>query len=167
MDMNKKIFIDASLFLGMHKKDEAIRIACKNFFVGYFTKKLNMSLEHVGKCDDVIWKEYSPDLQDAYYPFMDRLHQNMQIKRIQYQKYDLELALKEPLIKEFNPFHSLLLAQVINHNGVLYTLEPHLLERKDLPIKKIITSMEAKSLRETKFPKKLEARYQTSLVLKT
>ena len=57
-------------------------------------RKIVMSLEQVGRCDDIIWG-YPRELQDAYYPFMDRLHTEMRIHRIPFGEQDLEVALKD------------------------------------------------------------------------
>ena len=61
-----KEYIDASVFLGMHSPNEAIRIACKNFFVRRLNRSIVMSLEQVGKCDDVIWSSYTDEEQATY-----------------------------------------------------------------------------------------------------
>src|SRR3989338_8981668 len=91
-----KEFIDSTIFMGMHNKDETIRIACKNFFVKRIKKKIYMSLEQVGKCDDIIWK-FDRRTQDAYYPFMDNLHTIMNIKRVSYNEKDIKhsMSIKE------------------------------------------------------------------------
>lgn len=89
--MNGDIFIDATVFLGMHSSDETTRRACKGFFVQRLNDRVCMSLEHVGMCDDVIWAQ-PRTVQDAYYPFMDVLHTDMKIDRRGYTRGDLALA---------------------------------------------------------------------------
>ena len=84
-----KEFIDSTIFMGMHSVDEKIRIACKNFFIDHLKKTIFMSLESVGKCDDIVW-HFDRETQDIYYPFMDRLHTVMDIQRIPYDKSDLD-----------------------------------------------------------------------------
>ena len=52
----KRVFIDASAFLGMHSEDEKVRRQSANFFITHFNSTVYMSLEQVGYCDDVIWR---------------------------------------------------------------------------------------------------------------
>lgn len=149
-------FIDASLFMGMHSQDEATRIACKGFFVERLHSSVMMSLEHVGRCDDVVW-HYGRTLQDLYYPFMDNLHTDMRIVRRGYEEKDLRLALSSPLLQELPMFERLLLAMVINREGTLYSVSRRLLGRKDLPVKAPSANQEAR------FPGNLEQLYSVSL----
>ena len=118
-----KDFIDASLFMGMHSQDEATRIACKNFFVERLHSSVMMSLEHVGRCDDMVW-QYGREVQDAYYPFMDNLHTDMRIVRRGCEEQDLRLALTSPLLQELPMLDRLLLAMVINRGGDALHGEP-------------------------------------------
>jgi hypothetical protein len=152
---NDNSFVDASVFLGIHSEDEAVRVACKGFFVERSCAMVTMSLEHVGRCDDVIWR-YDRDLQDAYYPFMDNLHTDMRIVRRCYQEHDVRLALSSPRLDGLPMFDRLLLAMVINADGVLHSVNERLLGRSDLPVRAPSTTTEAP------FPSKLEQLYQAS-----
>jgi len=155
-----KEFIDASVFLGMHSKDEKIRVSCKNFFVNSLKNKksISMSLEQVGKCDDVIWR-FPRKKQDAYYPFMDNLHTLMKIERVPYTKSDFELALKEKELTGLDFLQKLTISMAICRRGVMYTIDSALLSKKKLPVIKPAFS------RELYFPKNLEELYQKSLEL--
>jgi len=152
-------FIDASLFLGMHSRDESVRVPCKNFIVGRLRAGVTMSLEHVGRCDDVIWR-YGRALQDAYYPFMDNIHTDMRIERVGYEEEDLRLALDSPLLAEFSLFHRSMLARVLRTGGVLYTVSPRLRGRRALPVQSPVSGP------EMEFPERLERLYRTSLELR-
>jgi 4-hydroxy-tetrahydrodipicolinate synthase len=156
-----KEFIDASLFLGMHSSDEKTRIACKNFFVKRLKqgKSVTMSLEQVGKCDDVIWS-YSREEQDSYYPFMDMLHTDMDVKRIPYHEKDIETATTNSALKNLSLPDRLAIGMTLVQQGVLYTVNPQLLSHKDLPCR-----LPAKG-KELSFPKALEELYKESLELK-
>lgn len=155
-----KIFIDAALFLGMHSRCEAIRRACKNFVVLHLARPVFMSLEHVGWCDEVVWG-YSRELQDLYYPFMDRLHTEMDIHRIPYEEQDLHRALKAPILKGLELFDRLLLAQILNQNGLLYTVNPCLLTTPGLPVVGV-----GGATQELPFPETLDKSYEVSLALR-
>ena len=157
---DSRIFIDASLFLGMHGSDEPTRIACKNFFVEHLHGVVTMSLEHVGRCDDMVWR-YQRAVQDAYYPFMDNLHTDMKIPRRGYEAPDLHRALEAPELAAIPLFDRLLLAMVMNHDGVLYTASPHLWGRRGVPVQ----APEVGRM-ESVFPEKLEALYGESLRLR-
>jgi len=117
---NKNIFIDASAFMCMHCNDKKIANHTVGFFSNKFDHTLYMSLEQVGICDDIVWS-YSRDIQDAYYPFMDRLHSEMNVIRTSYTRDDVQLALADPTLEGIRFCHALVLAQVINHHGHLYT----------------------------------------------
>lgn len=148
-------FIDATIFMGMHSSDEKIRIACKNFFIARMKKTIFMSLENVGKCDDVVW-QFDRETQDAYYPFMDRLHTVMDIQRIPYDEKSLE-ARKANL--KLNTFQQLTLAQA--QSGKLFTLDEALLnENMDF------AQAPKNSSEEHKFPMDLEKAYEASLALR-
>ena len=154
-----RVFIDASLFLGMHSRDESVRVSSKNFIVGRLQEGVTMSLEHVGRCDDIIWR-YGRTLQDAYYPFMDNLHTDMRIERVGYEEEELRLALDSPLLAELSLFHRTLLARVLRTGGVLFTVSPRLLGRRALPVQSPVSGPEAE------FPERLERLYRTSLELR-
>jgi hypothetical protein len=159
MSPSSKEFIDSSLFLGMHSAVEATRRACKGFFVERLQGSVTMSLEHVGRCDDVVWR-HGRQVQDAYYPFMDNLHTDMRIVRRGYQEEDLRLALSSARLEGLQLYDRLLLAMVINQGGTLYSVSQRLVERTDLPVRPPPSSP------EEAFPGELERLYQTSLRLR-
>ena len=152
-------FIDATLFMGMHSKDNAVRLTCKAFFADRIADKVVMSWEQVGRCDDLVWG-YQRAVQDAYYPFMDNLHTDMSITRISYSENDVHLALTAPELADLPVHERLLLAQVMSRDGVRHTASPRLTGRTDLPIAEHETPMA-----EVAFPPALERLYQDSLVL--
>ncbi|HEX6077874.1 MAG TPA: DUF6190 family protein [Micromonosporaceae bacterium] len=154
-----EVFIDASLFLGMHSRNESVRSACKAFFVRYLNDKIVMSLEQVGRCDDVVWS-FGRELQDAYYPFMDNLHTDMRIDRRSYQESDLRTALRMPELANLPISDRLLVGMVAERSGTLYTVNPRLANRTDLPVV-VPPRSEPKS-----FPQPLERLYQHSLALR-
>jgi hypothetical protein len=153
------VFIDATVFMGMHSSDQTTRRACKQFFTSRLTSRVTMSWEQVGRCDDLVWG-YSRAVQDAYYPFMDTLHTDMTIARIGYSEEDTRRAFTMPELAGLPPHERLLLAQVFCRSGVLYTVSPRLISRKDLPV----ATVPAADAEDT-FPSHLERLYQDSLVL--
>lgn len=123
MSLNdKKVFIDASLFMGMHSENTHTRRQSIEFMAQHFNGQVYMNLEQVGMCDEYVW-QYERDIQDAYYPFMDVLHSEMDVKRIGYSQSDLNLSLLEHGIdvRHLTVQQRLLMAQVINHEGLLFT----------------------------------------------
>jgi len=151
------VFIDATTFLAMHSSDETKRIAAKNFFIENYTNTLYMTFEDVGMCDDIIW-QYDRTAQDLYYPFMDRLHTVIHIKRIPYAS---KIMGDLKLLAELNLQDNLLLSMVTIQRGKLYTFNSKLL---NLRTAKITTP--EKSNFERVFPTDLEQYYQTSLALR-
>lgn len=151
-------FIDASVFLGMHSTDENIRINCKNFFVRRFSKEIYMSFETVGECDDVIWS-FSRIHQDLYYPFMDRLHTIMNIKRIPYSLEEVHLMSLDKSLQKQKSGLNLALSKV--HKGAYYTLNQELISSS---IDNITTVPDEEI--ELMFPNELEKYYEESLILK-
>ncbi len=147
-------FIDITIFLVMHSMNDKIRIACKNFFVDRMEKTIFMSLENVGKCDDVIWR-FERKTQDVYYPFMDRLHTVVDIQRIPYDKKTVDN--RKP-INDLSIFQQLTLTQAINDK--LYTFDEAILRLK----LNFITS--PKFNNEKNLPDDLEQWYQSSLKLR-
>lgn len=150
-------FIDATVFLGMHSTNEEQRVACKNFFVERTEKTIFMSYENIGKCDDIVWS-FDRETQDAYYPFMDRLHTAMDIHRIPYDERTLECRTS---VDDLSLFRQLTLALSQAHGGVIWTCDRELLRRKrddvaSPPISKT----------EKDFPGDLEKRYRESLKLR-
>ncbi|RJQ81531.1 hypothetical protein D5S17_04850 [Pseudonocardiaceae bacterium YIM PH 21723] len=157
--MSPEIVIDASLFMGMHSTDDLTRVRCKGFFAQRIEGAVVMSLEHVGRCDDLVWS-YPRDVQDRYYPFMDVLHTDMDIRRIGYGEKELITALEDPVLAGLPMHERLLLAMVLRRDAVLYTVSPRLRAREDLPVHHI-------DLPSTSdFPDGLEQLYQESLVLR-
>lgn len=153
--------IDSALFLGMNSTDEAVRIACKGFFVRHVDRPLTMSLEQVGHCDDVIWG-FSRKLQDAYYPFMDSLHTVMTIERSGYEEQDLRRAIGDQLPEGLPTRERLLLGMVLNRRGMLHTVNSRLLAHPGMPVREPDPVGEHEPL----FPEYLERLYQTSLALR-
>jgi hypothetical protein len=178
-----KEFTDASVFLGMHSKDERVRIPCKNYFVERLNKQIGMSLEQVGKCDDVIWR-YTQEQQDAYYPFMDNLHTVMDIERIPYNEKDIQEAQFNQRLHGLDISDRLTAGMALAQRAVLYSVNPQLVnfkpkqpvlrfnresERASIPpawfeISDFIRSPEIG--KEQIFPDELERLYQQSLVVR-
>ncbi|MFB7591095.1 DUF6190 family protein [Streptomyces sp. NPDC056169] len=157
-------FIDAALFLGMHSADDGLRIAAKAFFVRHLEGRVVMSLEQVGRCDDVIWG-YSRELQDLYYPFMDHLHTVMDISREGYDRADVHLALSDSDTPQRLPFiDRMLLGQVINRKGLLHTVAPRESAFEGLPVRAVAAWPAGAP--EPSFPEPLERLYQESLALR-
>ncbi|MFF4415297.1 DUF6190 family protein [Streptosporangium sp. NPDC001559] len=151
-------YVDAALFMGMNSADEATRIACKSFFAARLNERVVMSLEQVGRCDDLVWR-FPREVQDAYYPFMDNLHTDMNIERRGYEPADL----REDLGKSTGslPAHErLLLGMVVNRGGVLHSASPRLLSLTGVPVLAPVDSA------ELSFPEPLERLYQASLMLR-
>jgi hypothetical protein len=149
-----KEYIDASVFLGMHSADEKTRIACKNYFVTRLNDPVGMSLEQVGKCDDVIW-QYSRKEQDAYYPFMDNLHTTMNIQRVGYNEKDIQEAITNPDLQDLSIADRLTAGMAIARGAELYSVNPRLVSND------YVRSPEAG--KELSFPQALEELYQQSL----
>lgn len=157
-------FIDAALFLGMHSADDGLRIAAKAFFVRHLEGRVVMSLEQVGRCDDVIWG-YSRELQDLYYPFMDHLHTVMDISREGYDRADVHLALSDSDTPRQLPFiDRMLVGQVINRKGLLHTVGPRSSAFEGLPVRAVADWPAGEP--EPSFPEPLERLYRESLALR-
>ena len=134
-------FVDSSFFLAMHSTDEPVRIACKNYFIERAHSEIFMSLEHVGWCDDVIWS-YSREKQDAYFPFMDQLHTDLNIHRLRYEDEDLRCAIEAQTLRRLDLFNRLLVAMVVRRGGVLYTVNEELLVQDGIPVKQYTSDKE-------------------------
>jgi uncharacterized protein DUF6190 len=117
-----------------------------------------MSLEQVGWCDDVVW-QYPRVVQDAYYPFLDTLHTTMPIRRVGYDEQDVAAALS-PALKDLPMRERLLVGIVLHYDAVLYTVNPRLRNRTDLPVAAVPPAD------EVPFLGGLEQLYQTSLALR-
>lgn len=155
--MSGEALIDATLFMAMNSTDERIRRQGKAFFVEHLSAGAVMPLEQVGRCDDVVWG-FARELQDAYYPFMDVLHTDMKIDRIGYTEEDLRLALESPRLADLPLGKRLTAAVVLNRGATLYTADPVLARRDDLPTGELPDVA-------SEFPGDLETLYQQSLVL--
>lgn len=125
---NRKIFIDASLFMGMHSIDEKTRNQSLSVMSEQFSQCIYMNLEQVGMCDEVVWR-YSRNIQDSYYPFMDVLHSEMDINRIGYSEADIARLSKDRRLIDtsLSVQRALLVAQTINNNALLYTHDKNIL----------------------------------------
>lgn len=82
-----------------------------------------MNHEQIGICDAVIWKA-SREIQDMYYPFMDRLHTDMAIDRAGYGYRDIAHALDHPQLAALRPDRAFLVGQTLVNRGVLATHDP-------------------------------------------
>ncbi|MFI5783044.1 DUF6190 family protein [Nocardia sp. NPDC051570] len=153
------IVVDAWAFLGMHSRDEALRHCCKGFFAQRLGERLIMSLEEVGRCDDVVWG-FPRDTQDAYYPFMDNLHTDARIDRLGYDEDDVRTSLYTPELVGLPMRERLLLGMVLRREAVLYTANPRLRDRADLPVRSVPEPS------ASGFPDRLELLYQDSLALR-
>ncbi|MGB6162346.1 MAG: DUF6190 family protein [Pseudonocardiaceae bacterium] len=156
--MSGNVYVDAALFLGMNSADESVRIACKSFFAARLFGRVVMSLEQIGRCDDLVWR-FPRTVQDAYYPFMDNLHTDMRIERRGYDETDMRLGLMIEL-DGLAMHERLLAAMVLNGDGVLWSVSPRLLAHRSLPVRPPETDG------ELLFPEALERLYCTSLALR-
>lgn len=153
-------FIDFTMFMGMHSENEEIRTAAKAFFAERLgNTSVVLSWEQVGRCDDFVWG-FSREIQDAYYPFMDVLHTDMDIVRFGYTQADVDRAFTAPELIGLPAYERLLMAQTLNHGGTLHTASPRLKDRTDLPVVPL-TAPDG----EATFPEELERLYHDSLVL--
>ena len=173
-------FIDASVFLGMHNKDEQVRVTCKNYFVQRLNEEIGMSLEQVGKCDDIIW-QLPRERQDAYYPFMDNLHSMMKIDRTPYNEGDVKEATFNQRLYGLDFSDRLTIGMVLARRGVLHTVNPQLVSLKpSIPLDRLGREVAVdtkwfdisdlvRSIQEGKeltFPTELERLYQQSLAVR-
>lgn len=152
-------FIGADVFMGMHHEDDTVRRGCKAFFVRHLSERVSMSLEQVGRCDDLVWRRPRA-LQDTYYPFMDRLHTDMAIDRTGYTETDTERAWGDPVLEGFSLGRRLMLGQVLARGGTLWTIDPRM-SRAGLSAR-IVPPQET----EPEFPEPLESLYRDSLALR-
>jgi hypothetical protein len=156
--------IDAALFLGMHATDDRLRLACKAFVIDRWHSRLTISLEQVGRCDDLVWG-FGRAVQDAYYPFMDSLHTVLDIARPGYEEADVRRGLELRLPGTLPVHERLLLGMVLNRHGQLITASPRLLSGElsaGLPVR----APQPVAGREPAFPDGLERLYQESLALR-
>lgn len=151
-------FADATVFLGMNAVDEAARRACASFFAERVEGRVAMSLDQIGRCDDLIWS-YPRAEQDDYYPFMDVLQTDVRVDRLAWSEQELTDAAGSTA--PVGAAGRLLLAMVAARGGVLVTLDPRLLALPDAPV----AAPPARADR-VPFPPGLEELYQRSLVLR-
>lgn len=125
--IDNPLFIDATFFLGMHDGDESVRRLSLGYFTTNLSQRPRMNYEQIGICDAVIWLQ-SREVQDCYYPFMDRLHSDMAIQRWGYSYDEIRLALAHSELKGLTPERALLVGQVLHNDGRLATHDPALVE---------------------------------------
>lgn len=135
MPMASAPVIDASVFMGMHARDDATRHTCATFMADRFDTGVVMSWEQIGRCDDIVWS-YARDVQDAYYPFMDVLHSTMPFSRQPYHAGDLELALRDRRLAGLPLHEALTVAMAANRDTCLVTLSARLHEGCGLPVRR-------------------------------
>ncbi|MFJ9089757.1 DUF6190 family protein [Streptomyces sp. NPDC102384] len=158
--MPAELYIDASLFMGMHAADTRVRQSCASFFAKHLHHRVWMTYEEVGRCDDVVWA-LPRETQDAYYPFMDVLHSTMPVKRVPYTQEAWTAAAGIPDTEELSLRERLLMATVIASGSRLITVNPRLLHLAD---RGLAVSAPADE-REPEFPEPLAGLYRTSLLL--
>ncbi|MBP2328747.1 hypothetical protein JOF56_009132 [Kibdelosporangium banguiense] len=155
------VFIDSALFMGMHAEDDSIRRACKNFFVRRLAGgRIVMSLEQVGRCDDLIWSKYGRTEQDTYYPFMDVLHTDITLDRVPYQEQDIKTAQSAAILDGLELTDRLTVGMVLARGGELVTVNPRLASNDGLPVRAPDGGT------ELGFPPYLERLYQRSLLVR-
>jgi len=153
-------YIDHTVFLGMNAAEPSLRVGCKALLVARLQRRLFMTWDHVGRCDDVIWS-HDRELQDRYYPFMDALHSLPFLIREGYEDSTLRLASTDRRLASLPVFQRLLVARAIEREAVVYTADPTLAGRQDLPVRSPPRCDE-----EPAFPPPLEALYRNSLGLR-
>jgi len=151
-------FVDATVFLGMNATDEADRRACASFFAERVDGRVAMSLDQIGRCDDLVWS-FPRAQQDAYYPFMDVLQTDVRVDRLEWSQDELAAAWHST--HPVSPAARLLLAMVEARGGTLVTLDPRLLALPGAPV-----SPPPPRAERVPFPAALEGLYQQSLVLR-
>ena len=157
--MHADEFVDATVFLGMNSTDENVRRACASFFAERMDGRIAMSLDQVGRCDDIVWG-YPRDTQDRYYPFMDNLHTELRFDRLPYGDQDVSAASRDQTTG-LDAADRLMLAMVVNRHGILYTLDSRLLSVPDAPVRPPCAPESGR----IRFPARLESLYQASLAL--
>jgi hypothetical protein len=151
-------FVDATVFLGMNATGEDDRRACASFFAERVDGRVAMSLDQIGRCDDVVWS-FPRAEQDDYYPFMDVLQTDVRVDRLDWSEDELTAAREDP--RPVGPAARLLLAMVAARGGTLVTLDPRLLGLAGAPVAAPPPRPERLA-----FPDRLEELYQRSLVLR-
>jgi precorrin-6B methylase 2 len=84
----------------------------------------------------------------------------MAIRRIGYDELDIKAALASPALAELPMCERLLIGMVLRHDAVLYTVNPRLRQRRDLPV------VGVSATQEQEFPEYLEQLYRVSLALR-
>lgn len=161
--MGGDVYVDASLFMGMHSIDDSVRAACTSFFAEHLTSPLVMTYEEVGRCDDVVWS-FSREEQDAYYPFMDVLHSLLPVRRRPYTTDDFTALTRLPSrTAGLTSRERMLLAAVTATGGRLVTVNPRLvpLAADGFPVAK-----PDPATGPGRFTEQLTELYATSLALK-
>jgi len=154
-----KIGIDATVFLGLHSKNEAQRIATKNFFVNNLASEMFITYEQIAICDTVIWS-FNHEIQSRYYPFMDHLHTVVPFKRIAYSRLTFTLLPKE---SQFNFTDLLTYASSVEYQYRLFTWNQRLLQSKTMKCEEMnVLEMNNELL----FPTEIELLYQQSLIFR-
>lgn len=151
--------IDASVFMGMHAREESTRRACVSFMAERFKNGVVISWEQIGRCDDIVWS-YAREVQDAYYPFMDVLHSTMSVVRQPYEAGDVELALRDRSLAGLPLHEALAVAMACNRDAPLVTISPRLHERRGLPVRR------PSGMPDATFPEPVAALYAESLRLR-
>jgi hypothetical protein len=160
--MARDLYLDASLFMGMHSTDVSVRAACTAFFASHLDRRVVMTYEEVGRCDDFVW-HLPREVQDAYYPFMDVLHSLMPIGRRAYTAADLTAADALPAqATGLRPRDRLLLGAVGATGGELVTVNPRLTALTGTGLS--VRAPEPAAERGV-FPAELDRLYTRSLVL--
>ncbi|MBM7168632.1 hypothetical protein JQK87_09450 [Streptomyces sp. G44] len=163
--MPRDVYVDASLFMGMHSADPAVRDACAAFFAAHLHRPVVMTYEEVGRCDDLVWS-HSRHEQDVYYPFMDVLHSLMPIRRRAYTAADWAALARLPSqADDLAPRERMLLASVLAAEGELVTVNPRLtvLAAAGLPVRTPLPASGA--VRFADADDVLDGLYRTSLTL--
>ena len=167
-------YLDYTVFLGMNAGEESVRLRCKAWFAlrlersvarsrqptGPADGMLLMTWDHVGRCDDLIWR-HSRELQDRYYPFMDALHSQPAWRREGYPESTLRLAAFDARLGELPVLQRMLVARALERQALVYTLDPDLLAQAHLPVR-----APPEADREVAFPPWLETLYRRSLALR-
>lgn len=154
------VFVDSSAFLGMHAADDSLRRACKSFFVEALARRLVMGFEEVARCDDVVWSK-PRHVQDAYYPFMDRLHSDLPIRRLGLSRHDVDVAGADHRLAGLPDRERFAVAQAICLGVDMITVNPRLLHAPGLPVAAPVSVVD-----EPRFPSELEDLYRQSLGLR-
>ena len=153
-------FVDSSVFLGMHAADDALRRSCKAFFVSMLGRPLAMGFEEVARCDDVIWSK-PRHVQDAYYPFMDRLQSDGAIRRLPLRLVEVDVARGDRRLAPLADRDRLTVAMALFAATGMTSVNPRLLALPELPV-----VAPPHACHEALFPDEIEALYERSLLLR-